>query len=353
MRLKLWEKNFLLTFIVFFLLLNLSLVTLCLFSFQQQYREFASDCKQEAGKIMLLEKQIRGRLLADKELKDIVEAYGESQTYMRISLGEQMLADTLPDANEYAFYCLDLRYEDFRLEYRKAKDGAYQEFMGLAGGILLIDTALAFVVGVLIYFGMKKIYKPVSNIAHELRTPLTSILGYAQLLSLDLVSEEDKVTAVGHIEREARYMRDVVEELLTLDSLLGYRVEMVRHDFGTIVEELQARYPDVAFSVSLDAIMGEGTLIRILLTNLMENAVREDPAPKFAADKYKIQIANRTKSLTLDDIGMLNQRKRLEDGKIKGHGIGMELCAEIAQAHGWRLEYELSEDMVKAVVYLV
>jgi len=353
MRLKLWEKNYLLTFTVFFLLLNLSLVTLCLFSFQQQYTEFASDCKQEAGKIILLEEPIRGGLLADKELKDIVEAYGENQTYMRISLGEQMLADTLPDENEDAFYCLDLRYEDFRLEYRKAKDGVYQEFMGLAGGILLIDTALAFVVGVLIYFGMKKIYKPVSNIAHELRTPLTSILGYAQLLSLDLVSEEDKVTAAGHIEREARYMRNVVEDLLTLDSLSGYRVKMVRHDFGPIVEEFQARYPNASFSVSLDAIMGEGTLLRILLTNLMENAVREDPAPKFVADKYKIQIANRTKSLTSDDIKMLNQRKRLEDGKIKGHGIGMELCAEIVDAHGWRLEYTLDKEKLRTIVYLV
>jgi len=130
-------------------------------------------------------------------------------------------------------------------------------------------------------------------------------------------------------------------------------VKMVRHDFGPIVEEFQARYPNASFSVSLDAIMGEGTLLRILLTNLMENAVREDPAPKFVADKYKIQIANRTKSLTSDDIKMLNQRKRLEDGKIKGHGIGMELCAEIVDAHGWRLEYTLDKEKLRTIVYLV
>ena len=67
----------------------------------------------------------------------------------------------------------------------------------------------------------------------------------------------------------------------------------------------------------------------------------------------KIQIANRTKSLTPDDIKMLNQRKRLEDGKIKGHGIGMELCAEIIDAHGWRLEYTLDKEKLRTIVYLV
>ncbi len=353
MRMKLWEKNFLLTFTVFFLLLNFSLVTLCLFSFQQQYGEFAIDCKQEADKIMLLEEQIRGGTFTEKELEDMVEAYGESQTYMRILLENQVLVDTLPDGDADSYYHLDLRYEDFRLEYRKAKEGIYQEFLRLAGCMLLIDVVLALVVGSLIYLGMKKIYKPVSNIAHELRTPLTSILGYAQILSLDFASEEDKAVAARRIEGEARYMRDVVEELLTMDSLSGYRVKMEKHDFDAIVDDFNEKYPDMRFENSLDTIMGEKTLIHILLTNLIENAVREDAEAVFTANKYMIEITNRTKHLSADDVKLLNQGKRLPDDKIKGHGIGTELCAEIVDAHGWRLEYTLDKEKLKTIVHLV
>ena len=217
----------------------------------------------------------------------------------------------------------------------------------------LIDLVLAVIIGTLLYLSMKTIYKPVSNIAHELRTPLTSILGYSQLLSLDFADEAERTTAIARIESEAKYMRDIVEHLLTMDSISGYRVERKKHDFALIVNELKTKYPLVAFDSKLDVIVGEMTLIHILLSNLIENAVREDSQVTFTADKRRIVIANPTKDLAVDDVRLMNQRRRLDDGQIKGHGIGMELCFEIVKAHDWRLEYELEEGVLRAVVYLV
>lgn len=353
MRLKLWEKNFLLTFTVFFLLLNLCLVMFCLFSFQQQYADFTNDCRQEAEQILLLETRIKNDTIDERELEQIAENYSENEGYIKLSFGEKVLVNSLPKGEPENYYQVDLKYEDCRLRYMKSKEGVYEEYRKLAAGALLADVLLAVTIGSLLYLTMKKIYQPVSNIAHELRTPLTSILGYAQLLSLDLASEEDKVVAARRIESEAQYIRDVVEDLLTIDSLSGYRVEMVTHDFRAMITSFKEKYPGMRFENSLDMIRGDGTLIRILLTNLIENAVREDAEAVFTADKYMIVISNKAKHLEASDVKLLNQAKRLENGKIKGHGIGMELCAEIVDAHGWRLEYTLEKEIFKTTVYLV
>lgn len=353
MRLKLWEKNFLLTFTVFFLLLNLCLSMFCLFSFRQQYMDFTDDCRREAEQLLLMGNQSKSDTVDENSLQEMAAAYESHQTYFKLSIGNKVLADTLPVGEDASYYEIDLRYEDCRVEYMKSKEGVYQKYRNLALCALAIDGMLAVVVGFLLYLAMKKINKPVSNIAHELRTPLTSILGYAQLLSLDFASEEDKAVAARRIEGEARYMRDVVEDLLTMDSLSGYRVKMEKHDFSEIVVELEGKYPSMVFESSLDTIRGEKTLIHILLTNLIENAVREDAEAVFTANKYMIEIVNRTKHLSPADVKQLNRGKRLSDGKIKGHGIGMELCSEIVDAHDWRLEYTLDKEKLKTIVYLV
>ena len=353
MRLKLWEKNFLLTFTVYFLLLNLCFTMLCLFSFQQQYMDFTDACRKEAEQFFLLEPRIEENQIDEQRLKEIAERYGESGSYMKLSAGEKILIDSLPAGNAENYYCVDLRYEDCQLQYMKSKKGVYEEYNKLVAGALIADVLLGAIIGALLYFAMKKIYRPVSNIAHELRTPLTSILGYAQLMSLDLVSEEDKIVSARRIESEAQYMRDVVENLLTIDSISGYRVERKQQDFFAIIASFAEKYPTVRFENSLDTIMGEGTLIRMLITNLLENAVREDPECVFTANKYMIEISNKARDLVDSDARLLNEGKRLADNKIKGHGIGMELCTEIAMAHGWRLEYTLEKEVFKTTVYFV
>lgn len=353
MRLKLWEKNFLLTFTVFFLLLNLCLSMFCLFSFKLQYADFAKSCRQEAEQILLMGNDGNSEPVDEMNLREMAEAYEGNQTYFRVSLGEVILTDTLSEGDENSYYSLDLRYEDCRVEYMKSKEGVYQKYKGIVLCALAIDGILAVVVGVLLHLAMKKIHKPVSNIAHELRTPLTSILGYAQLLSLDFTSDEEKVVAARHIEGEARYMRDVVEHLLTIDSLSGYRIKMESHDFDAMIAMFKEKYPGMRLESSLATIRGEKTLIHILLTNLIENAVREDSEAVFIANKYMIEITNRTNRLSPSDVKLLNEGKRLSTDKIKGHGIGMELCREIIDAHGWRLEYTLDKEILKTTVYLV
>jgi signal transduction histidine kinase len=67
-----------------------------------------------------------------------------------------------------------------------------------------------------------------SAVSHELRTPLTSVLGYLELVLEDqrLLGDQREHLEVAH--RCSRRLLEVVEELLTPDTLVS--PELLRRD---------------------------------------------------------------------------------------------------------------------------
>ena len=367
MRLKLWEKSFLLTFIVFFLILNICLVMWYMFDIKSDYQKFADDCMYDAENILYLENQIDRGAVGCDELSEMAESYEQKDVYIRLSFEGNVLTDNLPDGFELAgesvsigridvggidYYYIESGFNDCRLEYIKSMVDIHEHQLNMTWMIALIDVVMAIIVGILLYVAMRKIYKPVSDISHELRTPLTSILGYAQYLSFDGVSDEEKRTVGHHIETEAKYMKDIVERLLTVDSLRSKNIVSSKIDFVRLVDALIEKYPSMRFENNISTIDGDESLVKILLTNLIENAVREDPSAEFIADGKTIKVINRAETLTSEDVFKMNSGVRLEDSKIKGHGIGMELCWEVVNAHNWKMQYSLNGMMLCVTIYI-
>ena len=385
MRLKLWEKSFLLTFAVFFALLNVCLVMWYLFDTRNDYLEFAEGCRDESENILYLERQISSGAMGADEVKEVAERYRERGVYIKLAAGGETLVDRTPqgfadddtsrgfagddtpqgfardDGNGYMgrvevggenYYYIHSGFNDCRLDYMKSMKGVYERYRNTALWVVLIDVILAVVVGALLYAAMRRIYKPVSDISHELRTPLTSVLGYAQYLSLEGVSSEERRTACQRIAAEAGYMKDMVERLLTVEALRGGSVKKERVELDEIVEELRGRYPGAIFENRIEHVMGDKTLVRMLLSNLMENAVREDAAAQLVAKGQVIEIRNRTERLDDGDVRRMNLGEKPADEKVRGSGLGIELCMEIAGRHGWRLRYRLEEGRLCARVQL-
>ena len=367
MRLKLWEKSFLLTFIVFFLIFNVCLVMWYTFDTKSDYQKFADDCMNEAENILYLEKQIDSGSVGRDEISEIAENYEERGVYIRLSFDGNVLTDNLPDGFDLPteemclgridvggddYYYIEAGFNNCRLEYMKSMVDIYERLINMAWMIVLIDVVMAIIVGILLYVAMRKIYKPVSDISHELRTPLTSILGYAQYLSFDGVSDEEMRAAGHRIEIEAKYMKDIVERLLTADSLRGKNIVSSKIDFDGLVDELRGKYPSVRLENNIRTINGDESLVKMLLINIIENAVREDDEAIFLADKNVIRIINRADNLTREDVARMNNGMRIDDAKIKGNGIGMELCRDIVKAHGWEMKYNLIDGKIDTTVII-
>lgn len=346
MKLKLWQKSFLLTYTMFLVLLNAGLVTWYLFDVKTDYRAFADDCRQEAENILYFAERTSEED-AGWQLEKMADRYESRGVYLKLTDGDAVLADRIPagvhDAGE-TYYHIHLGFNTCRLDYMRSLEGVVERYWNMAWWVCLVDLILAAAVGALLHAAMKKIYKPVSDISHQLRTPLTSVLGYAQYLSMGHVTDADKEIAGRRILEEANYMKDIVERLLTVESLRGSSVKKEKIDFDGLVEELRRQYPAAHYENHIGGIEGDPTLVKIMLSNLMENAMQEDPDARFMAKGNVIKIANKTDRLDAQDIRNMNRGKPPVESKIRGHGLGLALCMEIAARHGWTLHYALTED---------
>ena len=57
-----------------------------------------------------------------------------------------------------------------------------------------------------------------SRMSHELRTPLNSVLGFAQILEMELTSP-DTLEMVGFIHNSGKYLLDLINEVLDISRI--------------------------------------------------------------------------------------------------------------------------------------
>lgn len=122
----------------------------------------------------------------------------------------------------------------------------------------------------------------ISDASHELRTPLTAVGAMAELLESEELPEASRRKALTTISQETHRMSRLVEDLLALSRAEEGRplpdgtchlVETLR----LIRDELYETYPGRTIEISGPeeaTVQAPETLIRTILRNLMENALR-------------------------------------------------------------------------------
>jgi light-regulated signal transduction histidine kinase (bacteriophytochrome) len=194
------------------------------------------------------------------------------------------------------------------------------------------------------------------SVSHDLRSPMGAILNYAAILA------EDCGEALGEEGRDhlARISGSARTAVAMMDSLLAFsrigRTELkitevnVRNLVKEVFEELrQSRRrlsPEADLSMGeLPSIRADPTLLRVLFTNLLSNALKFThlvPSPAIEVGGY-VQGEETTYYVKDNGIGfdMENASKifgvferlhNLED--YDGHGVGLALVERIARRHG-------------------
>jgi signal transduction histidine kinase len=196
-------------------------------------------------------------------------------------------------------------------------------------------------------------------VSHELRTPITSIYAGAKLLHR-LVSKnpdrrlEDLTT---DIEAEADRLYRLTEDLLVLT-----RVERGGLEVGTeplllpilverVVANERTRWPshviEVEASPNDPIVLGDPTYVEQLVRNLVGNAAKYSPpgstilvvvSPE-SPTEMAVRVLDEGAGLADEDIDHLFQlfyRSARTARKAPGAGIGLFVCAQLAQAMGGR-----------------
>lgn len=368
--LKLWEKSFLLTFCVFFILLNIAFGIWSVYQFKSALTREMEFCRAEAQQLTARISVVNEKAPSELEMERLLHFYSGRQTYLKIIFDGEQWMNSFPDdailaehngtvrvGNDTFYYydsLLDAGIRDQNAELCYAKNLAgfygkqYKILAGTAAAMLLIST----IVGALLYQAMKRIYRPVSNISHELKTPLTSVMGYAQYLSqTSRLSEADRKFAQQQILQEAYYMKDIVDRVLTLDSIKNTGIHREVISMEPLLEELCQLDDGISIESSLATLECDPVLMKSMLLNLVNNGLRESKSVQITASAEGITISNEAPALTARDVRHLNQGELLSREKIKNSGYGIPLCHEIAKLHGWKLQYTLQHHNLTAHIH--
>ena len=201
-------------------------------------------------------------------------------------------------------------------------------------------------------------------ISHELRSPLTRAR-----LNTELLPETTEVVAQrSALLRDLAEMSRLITDLLESERLSGSHAALHREPtevaalVGEVVSEvnLVGRRPRFVINTeaNLPQIEVDRVRIRLLLRNLLDNAVRHSPAedqPEEAVIEVSLTQANSTEDgnhlrLSVRDHGagvsesqlaqLAEPFFRTDAGRQRstgGVGLGLYLCRLVAQAHGGRL----------------
>lgn len=368
--LKLWGKSFLLTFCVFFILLNIAFGIWSVYQFKSALAKEMELCRTEAQQLTARIDGMDGKASSELEMERLIHFYSNRSTYVKMSYDGKLWMNSFPqnliqsehngtirvDGDTFYYYDsqLDTGSSNQNVELCYAKNLA--GFYGKQYKILIVTAAgmlvLSVVVGVLLYQAMKRIYRPVSNISHELKTPLTSVMGYAQYLSQTLrLSEADREFAQHQILQEAYYMKDIVDRVLTLDSIKNTGIHREVISMEPLLEELCQLDDGISIESSLATLECDPVLMKSMLLNLANNGLRESKSVQITASAEGITISNEAPALTARDVRHLNQGELLSREKIKSSGYGIPLCHEIAKLHGWKLQYALQHHNLTAHIH--
>jgi signal transduction histidine kinase len=196
----------------------------------------------------------------------------------------------------------------------------------------------------------------VADAAHALRTPLAALQLQAQLVER-ADTPQTRQEAVVRLREGLERLTHLVTQLLTLARQEPGAAPPAheRVDLRALAESVVAEMTQAALDRDIDlgvevgegvdpAVSGDGDALRILLTNLVDNALRYVPAGGTVDVRLRrggddgrgveLSVSDNGPGIPADERERVFDRfYRVADAPTGGSGLGLAIVAEIAQSH--------------------
>ncbi len=210
-----------------------------------------------------------------------------------------------------------------------------------------------------------------ANVSHELKTPLTAISGYAELMEHGMVAKEEQTRFVIEIRKNAERLLSLINDIIRLSELDRTRVKSNFEllDLHDIVEEsMEAlringnrEHVSVEFSGEHCSVVGNPEMIRELVDNLVQNAIRYNNEN----GKVSVEVIGQNKPVLIvkdNGIGIPQDEQeriferfyRVDKSRSKatgGTGLGLAIVKHIVEIHDASIE--LTSEMGKGTTVKV
>ena len=208
-----------------------------------------------------------------------------------------------------------------------------------------------------------------ASMSHELRTPMNSIMGFTARLIRKLggTLPERELDALWTIDRNAKHLLELINEILDLSKIEAGRMELDRGrcDLVAIAREAYEQAASLADGRPIElafegppgplALHGDRTKLRQVATNLISNAIKytERGEVRVRVDEATDPRLGRVARIAVRDTGVgirpedrprLFQRFTQLDGgptrKAGGTGLGLVITDRFVRMHGGRIDVE-------------
>ena len=204
----------------------------------------------------------------------------------------------------------------------------------------------------------------VSLVSHEFRNALTGIQGFSETIRDEDLTPEDVRDFANDINRDAKRLARMINDLLDLERMEAGRVEFERApvDLGALaaeaVEAAQLTSPSHTLRLeaepALPEVSADADKMTQVLVNLISNAIKYSPAGgevlvsvQATTEGVRVRVQDHGLGIPEQELERVFERyHRLEGGRprdIRGTGLGLAIVKQIVEAHGGRIDVESRE----------
>lgn len=196
-----------------------------------------------------------------------------------------------------------------------------------------------------------------ATLSHELRTPLTPVISCAHLLSTDPKLGPDQHKNVQVIDRNARALSRMIDELLDLSAVMNRKLRLTREPtelnewtcatLATLRPDWEKKKLHLTFVPEKKPVEMEVDHARLaqVVTNLVTNAIKYTASRgkitvKLTAteEQARIAVTDTGAGLSREEIDrifeMFHQSRTPETQSVGGLGVGLTVARALAELHG-------------------
>lgn len=201
----------------------------------------------------------------------------------------------------------------------------------------------------------------IANMSHEIRTPLNAIVGFAELLTDNTLSDEDRREYTTVMQKNTKLLLQLISDILDLSRIES---RSIRFDLDTI--DLHMLCQQIAMSSTVKAsaqvpvvfdktlpeytILSDEQCVQQILTNLVGNALKFTTEGsvkvgyRLLNDKeIEVFVKDTGTGIPQDKLDAIFGRFVKLNSFVQGTGLGLSICKNLAEQLGGRIGVESEE----------
>ena len=214
-----------------------------------------------------------------------------------------------------------------------------------------------------------------ANMSHEIRTPMNAVIGMAELLLHEPLSERQR-DYVNDIMSSTHALLSIINDILDLSKIESGKlsINLVNYDFPAMIDNINSMFRYVAQKKGLDfrfesigempkTLYGDDIRLRQVLTNLCGNAVKYTDK---GFVRLKVTVSDDMLIFEIKDTGMgihkaaipkifnaFEQDKTDKNRSIVGTGLGLAISRAFVKMMGGEIMLDSEEDEGTVVTVMI